>query len=636
MKKFLFFAVGLIVMASCSNNDYFGDNPEQALVNGPNETNAIVFNSTNPKMTRADKGGADAADLLGNKFIVLGVKGDGTGTGQTPVFSSYTVDWTNNTAGTTESNTSDWEYVGKTNLWPSVVANQTIKYWDYATTAYDFAAYSVGKGITPIVSGDPTAAEVLVSSIDYANAGTVAYTLKGASAALAKCYITDMTTVAKANYGQEVSLHFRALSAKVRVAFYETIPGYSVKDVFFYQNDTDPITTDVSANTSATLFGTSAFYTGGTYTITFPTIGSSNSGNPDYNKAHVAISGSTAGNIQGFGNLNYGNGEGALSETSGFLARTSTAPTFAGTASPDNYYTVMLPNESSDKTLELRVNYTLVSNDGSNEEITIHGAKAFVPSTYSNWLPNYAYTYIFKISDNTNGWTSTSEDDPAGLYPITFDAVVLDSELADHTQSTITTVATPSITSYQQNHSYADDDTYDATKGNIYVQVMKSDATLANDLDTKGKLYVMGADKTEADVIDALNIQVSATGDLLVITGRNGLTLTDATSSASVNATITTIPRVDGNNITVTTKTAAMFTPTASTKYVYVYDTGVDYADTEIHTAVELDAEPTGWPTGYYTDKDCTVAATTYSDGTYYQKYTNLNKVYGVKVIKIE
>jgi hypothetical protein len=395
--------------------------------------------------------------------------------------------------------------------------------------------------------------------------------------------------------------------------------------VKFYTDNSTTLSTGASA-TNATLFTTNTttkdnFYTGGTYTVKFPTIGSSNTGNSDYNKAHVVLSDATTATTKTFGTLNLVGRDYREVEATNYIGRTSATASFAGTASPDNYYTIAMPNEEG-TVLELRVDYTLLSVDGSGEEIKVHGATAYVPDIYAQWKSNYAYTYIFKISDNTNGWTSTVDSDPVGLYPITFDAVVVDSE--ENTQSTITTVATPSITTYQKGHDITKDE-YAA--GDIYVQVIK-DGALKNDLGANGQLYTLNRAASEAEVMDALNIQ--AASDATTITGRNNLVLTKATS----DATITTVPGADGNDITVTAGTAAKFAATTN-KYAYVYYTGTDEADTEYHTAVKLTAEPTGWPTGYYTDEACTVAATTYADGTYYQKYTNLNKVYGVKVIKV-
>ena len=704
MKKYLFLAAALAAMVSCSDNSFVGENGP----NGVGDTDgAIAFGSSFKAVTRGDTYGASAADLLGNKFIVAGVKGDGTGTGQSDVFKSYTVDWTSNTAGTTNSNTSDWEYVGKTNYF-GLAGAQSVKFWDYSTTAYDFAAYSVGKGNTLTAkttsdistSADPAAGVIYATPIDYSNAGSAAYMLRGSRADLAECYITDMITVAKANYNKEVVLNFRSLASKVRMAIYETVPGYSVKDVKFYTTDGSALLETGSAdgqlnNNDATLFGTNAFYGGGVYTVTFPTIGSGNIGQSDYNKAHVAISGSTATSTQSFGTLVYTGKEGAEANETVYLQRSSSSPSFAGSSS---FYQTVLPNENGN-VLEMRVNYTLVSTDGSGETITIHGAKAFVPAVYTRWLPNFAYTYIFKITDNTNGWTSTTDTDPAGLFPITFDAVVLNSEETGQ-QSTITTVSTPSITTYQKGHRYSASDEYkvptlpDATTAAsndaIYAQVM-NDGTLVTDLngtnksyfyklsETAGKTYasqptgwptgyytdaacltpasgVFSTSTTyytkgpwsEANVMDALNIQESETSGTIV--GRNGITLTPATAVY----TVTQIPGEDNNWITkynnagtptdISAGMVAKLSPAAAGTYAYVYDytTGTPAA-TPVYTAVQLTGAeaPTDFTTAYYkmtgvnTFEQC-VAGDYTNGGYFYTKYNDRNHTYAVKIIKVQ
>ena len=629
MKKVLFFAVVALVAASCSEDKFIGDVTTAPQDNSPSVDNAIVFSSASQGVTRADKVGADAAALLNNKFYVTGVKGDGTGAGQSYVFKTYSVEWGANTAGKTESNTADWEYVGKTHDFGTTtsITSQTIKYWDYATTAYDFCAYSLGDGTA---TG---------TAISYADATTGAYTLTGDRDNLAKCYITDMKTVAKANYGKEVELEFRSLATKVRMALYETVPGYSVQNVHFYVDDATSVANNTTiSNTDAILFGgTGTFFTGGTYTVSFPHIGSSYAAggsnatsyapnaHPDYNKAHVAMAGTSSTTTQVFGALQY---------TSSKLATTSNNPTFAGSASP--YYVTMLPNENG-AVLEMRVNYELIADDGGGEVITVHGAKAFVPAVYTKWLPNYAYTYIFKISDGTNGWTDPSGTDPAGLYPITFDAVVLDPINTDNEQTTITTVAAPSITTYQKGHLYDDANEYLASKGAIYVRVMDNGATpvaAKTDLNSKGKLYTVtttGTTISEATVMDALNIVESGN------TGRNGITV------SVVDPTFpTTIVGPDGNNIDVTANSVAKFTPSAATyAYVYDYTTGSPAAS-DVYTAVKLtgDSAPADFITKYF-KKNVDGTYTQCADGDYVQNnyyyvhYSNLNHTYSVKIIKV-
>ncbi len=630
MNKNLYFAAALVALASCSDDNFVGNNsPTLGGENG--NGGAIVFNSGTNGTTRANQIGADAANLLNKKFVVSGFKGDGTT--MSTVFDNYIVEWKENTAGKTASNTSDWEYVGITAQAPSsITGNQTIKYWDYSTSRYDFAAYSLGTN-TSITEGTPTSGQILVTSISPGSYAP-SYTLKGAAEDLAKCYISDMATVAKANYQNEVQLTFRSLGTKIRVGLYEAVRGYSVKDVKFYTDNTTTLATGASA-TSATLFmpsGTVGFGSAGTYTVTFAS-----------NVAQVAFTkdGEAALTTQkDFGALGYKAKE--RNETGGniYLGRSSNDASYAGSG-----YTTVLPNTAAGDVLELRVDYTLVSIDGSGEEIKIHGAKAFVPATYTVWKPNFAYTYIFKISDNTNGWTSTTDTEPAGLYPITFDAIVTEAVDANNEQTTITTVATPSITTYQKNHDTTKDE-YSAATGAIYVQVMDnnvSPAVLKDDLASKGQLYTLSAAKTEAEVMDALNVQVSSTET--TITGRNGLVLTKAES----NATITTIPGEDGNNITVAAGTAASFTPVAPTSpatvkyYAYVYDaTPADPAPTPtyFYSAESSTTKPTDWTTTgvWYKDQDGlnpVAEGDWIADKIFYKKYTNLNKVYGVKVIKV-
>lgn len=632
-KKNLFLvAMAAAAFAACS--DDFADAPPVVTPTPKVQETPILFSTVSRGMTRADHVGADAAAMLNYKFIVSGFKDESASTttpAGTEVFDDFVVNWQKNTAGTTESNTADWEYVGITAAAPSAIAGKTqaIKYWDYTQAHYDFMAYSTGTAT--LVTGTPAAGEVQVTAISGGTtANTKAYTLTGSATDLQKCYISDMVTVYKDGtdpkyaFGQVVPLVFRSLACKVRMALYETVPGYSVKDVKFYTDDATSIATGASES-NAYLFspgtGVTAFYSKGSFDVRFPNTGKSNYGKADYNKAHITFAGTAGDDKAGFAGLNYGGKEADEKTGTKFLGRSSADATYAGTAP---YYQIMMPTEVGN-VLELRIDYTLESIDGTGEEIHVYGAKAFVPAIYSAWKPNYAYTYIFKISDRTKGWTSQVETDPEGLYPITFDAVVIDSQ--EFEQTTITTVATPSITTYQKGHNPADNE-YAA--GDIYVQVMSAAGDLINDLNSNGAAYSISAAATEAEVMDALNIQDYSSTTASVV-GRNGLTLTKITPTYP-----TTIPGVDGNDITVAENTAAKINASASTYYAYVYEVE-DKADTEIRTAVLPTSAPTDLTTKYYTDEDCTTLATTWAAGTYYyQKYTNKNTVYAVKVIKIK
>ncbi len=334
----------------------------------------------------------------------------------------------------------------------------------------------------------------------------------------------------------------------------------------------------------------------------------------------------------------------AGSPITGALKKTSKDPSFAGTNGGEtlNYYQTVIPNEEG-TTLTLCVDYTLVSDDKSGEEIKVYGAKAIIPAIYAQWKSNYAYTYIFKISDNTNGWTSTDKDQ-SGLFPITFNAVVVDAE--ENEQSTITTVATPSITTYQKGHRYKDADEYSAAKGDIYVRVMEGE-NIKEDLNKNAKLYTVetkanaNVHVSEATVHDALTIGVTkdeASKDK--VEGRNGITLT----KADLKTDITYIPGVDGNNINVNQDSkydAVSFKPENTSEepktYAFVYKTKDGEDTTFVSTYTATGDETDVKANTYFTDRDCkTSAVTTLVKGTtYYYKVNKNTTTYAVKVIKV-
>lgn len=638
MKKYFLYAASALALVGCQSDDYLGDNPGS---DSDAKGGVIAFQSGTGATTRAtDKTGFDAAKLLGNKFYVLGTKGTLPAGNPTDVivFDNYQVNYQANTAGTTADNSSDWNYVGVTptglHAGATAVTEQSIKYWDYSVPQYDFIAYSVGNNV--LVTGETAASAGNVKGTAILTPKEAnnykSYTLTGAKIEdLQKCYYTDVTPVEKENYKKPVSLTFKNLTARVRVAFYETIPGYSVKDLQFYVS-TDDATKANKDNDKATLFtsGDDKISSNGDITVTYPVVGESNKGKADYNKAFVSVTPNNAEEVKdlALGTVNY---------TDGFINKTAKEASMAGVAA-DSYYTPVLPADKG-KALTLRMNYTLVSDDGSGEEIHVYSAKAVVPAAYTAWQPNYAYTYIFKISDNTNGSTSTGDTDPEGLYPITFDAVVAAVDNADFNQETITTVATPSVTTYAFNSdtkkaikAYGDGNEYPAaTTTDIYVSVSENGQSMT-DLNSKGTLYTVNKDVTEAQVIDALQVPTATTD--AKVTGRNGVELTKATATTDV----TEIPTEDGKTITVAANSTAKFTATATaTTYAYVYLKNAG-TPSEIVTAFVAEGTETATPDTYYTDHDCTNPVnnnTTLTAGNvYYKKYTNNNNVYGVKVIK--
>lgn len=505
-KQFLFASLAAMAMTSCSDNEFLGTEEAQHVQNGDVQ---IAFSSGTARLTRSDYTGQAAATLLGNNFVVEGVKY--VGSSKNEVFDHYNVNWVNNTAHTTTSNTKDWEYVGQSQVIKgltsklSAASDQTIKYWDFAATQYDFVAVSLGKGVAAT-----TTTYAKLSDIDYTKIGTdVVYTLTGSTQELAAAYIADLVSVYKAGFNTgEVTPHFRSLGTKIRFAFYETVPGYSVSGLTFYN-------AAGSSGTSATLHAENAVYPSagnmGKMSITFPTVGVSNTNHTDYNKAHVSYSldgTGTATKDVTIGALNYLAGPELGEASAKYLGRTSATATYAlpsGETAPTAqgadvvYYEVVLPYETG-AALNLKVDYTLTSTDGSGETIKVSGATAVVPQVYTRWMPNYAYTYIFKISQNTNGFTGGISD-PAGLYPITFDAVV--TETTDGIQETVTTVSTPSITTYAKGVNPTDTPEY-ATGSNIYVMVDNGEALAVG---TNAKLYTVTLGSGAAQTINEESVK---------------------------------------------------------------------------------------------------------------------------------
>lgn len=596
----------------------------------------ITFSTSSQNITRAEKTGKDAADALNNNFVVEGVKWNGSGTPET-VFDNYNVNWKENTANTTTSNTHNWEYVGQLKHAFGPDGDQTIKYWDYAKSQYDFIAYSKGKA-TAVYANDDYVKEnnVLYGEITPASLGTSAYTIKGKAAELAKTYIADLVTVyrdktdendGQGDYQKPVQIKFRSLSAKVRIALYETVPGYSVKDVKFYNaND------DTSPNATAKLYtdgnGSNVFNEEGTYKVYYPTTGKSKQSETDYNKAHLQFTAETSVgtvNNKTFGSLDISNTaedeEVAEKVEKVYLGRTSNNATYAGEKAA-NHYTIVLPNEDG-AVLNLKVDYTLLSTDGSGETIKVIGATAKVPAVYAQWKSGYAYTYLFKISQNTNGATNPTVG-PAGLYPITFDAVVTETE--DGVQETITTVAEPSITTYAKGQIVTSKDEY-TTGSNIYVVVNKNSTvqTLTVSTNANANLYTVtledGAAQTinEASVANALANGTQNPTGTWTVTDANGkkMTVTAATGLTAITE-IAAADAPDGNAITVN---GAKFTPATAGTYVFEYIGYVQATGTYISG------------TTYYDNTGATVDTTSFTAETDVSSYYVQKKYY--KIIKV-
>ena len=544
-KKQLFLAATAILLASCADNSYLGD--QAAIAPG---SGVITFGSSSPAVTRTEVYGSTAAAKLEYKFKVFGMKTVGTSdqrvfatntTGVAP----YDVWFVDGSSNSTASNSSNWEYVGSngstygtTGYTVKLGADQTIKYWDYSATAYNFQAWS---------DINATTSKVDVSAIDKNT-----MTITGNPTQLANFYLSDLQTGAPASFASKVvQFTFRRAATKVRLGIYETVPGYVVKNVTFSYTDgtvkkspADP----TSAAEKAYAYLDGKFVGTSSSSETFEV-----SYDATTNRALLAPTNTTTSNTTYF---NFGEfSRGAIGEF-------STDPTWAYTTSATDPYTSVLPNTTASNIsdMTLKVDYELY-NDKSEETIKITGATAVVPAAYMTWKPNYAYTYLFKITDDK-------------LTPITLDAVVIDD--GEGKQETITTVSVsdPSITTYQNGSDVTVTNEYTAGKP-IYVVVTGETLT-----DTNAKLYTATATDgysggiTEASVANAFaNGKPEFDGGTILAAEtpldgyytKDGTTYTACAAGTKANGTTTYYKPTGVLSLTDTSDKTITVTPVAST-----------------------------------------------------------------------
>lgn len=479
------YAFASLALVACSSDEFIGSSD----AGNVSQSNSIVFSTARNAMTRATTG-EEAAKLLKNKFVVEGTKGGF----ENVVFDNYLVEY-NGKVNSTSTNTEGWDYVG---------GDQLIKYWDYSQEPYFFIAYSN--------TGSATVSKITPATATDKTKG--AFTIKGKASDVSSVYLADLDSVNKTKYQETVTLKFSNANAKIKVGLYETVPGYHIKDVKFY-NESGTKDEDV------TLYNTETenIVGEGKYIVYFD---KKADGTIDPTPKMVSDGTATPSKDLALSKLKH---QFVVFGEDKVLGTTSSAATFTDTLA-------VFPMPASDaKAMTLKVDYTLIAED-TKEEIKVTGAKAIVPKQYVEWKSNYMYTYLFKISNNTNG-TTGDPSDPEGLYPITFDAVV--ESTLDGIQSTITTVATPSITTYQDGASYGTDNEYKTGK-DIVITVDGYDASAGYVYKVTTETgYNTNCGITEATVNDALKKLTGALGT--DVTGDNKIKLSGANAVATYSPT---------------------------------------------------------------------------------------------------
>ena len=547
--KYLFMAaLGTLTLASCVDDSFVGD--KEAL-NGV-DNGAISFDLNMPARTRAEVGGADAATALNNEFIIWGEKNETDGTAATTanqVFYNYKVNYTSNSAYTTTSNTKNWEYVGITpytsdKVSPALTVTQTIKYWDYSADSYTFTAVSAKP--TDISDGKVKITKITSGSTVYDKGYEIAV---NTGASLDDIFVADRNQPTKGTgtnrdatnaYGGNVTMKFRNFMSKIRFGIYEDIPGYKVNITNVEYNSTGSSTTNKFGVDGKFLAIGDGSATNTIFTVTY-----------DANNKAVATvkSGSTPGLANYLETAQSVAGSPILSSTAASpISTTAATPTWDKT---DGAYTTILPYTTNATNMKVKLDFTLTSLD-TGETILVADATAEIPAAYCQWKSNYAYTYILKLNDNTNGQIGGV----TGLYPITFDAVQVtdDNGAAEY----ITTLSAPSITTFGVNSStgkYVTGGNEYAAGSDIYASFVEGSTVKTPVLGTSGEQHVniyhvtttnaTNFPITEASVAEA--IAHPASKSVAVYTWDGSTTYTEVTDVTTLTSG-TTYYKADGES----------------------------------------------------------------------------------------
>lgn len=222
-----------------------------------------------------------------------------------------------------------------------VKGDQTIKFWDYSAANYRYWGYVK----TPASTYDPA-----THTLTYSNCS---------ASSLADGLYSRTKTVVKENFGKVVQMQFVCPATKVKVCFYTDRVLTSTDHI----NLTDIV--------FAPIDGLPQIVNKGTYTVTY------NTANPTED---VTVTPASDGVLAA---LNYQD----VTLTSANC--TSDAAAVALNALTGQAITPLFPHNLTATPTAFKLTLKM-----EGEERT-----AEVPDNYMHWLPNYSYTYLFKISD---------------------------------------------------------------------------------------------------------------------------------------------------------------------------------------------------------------------------------------------
>ena len=432
MKKLFILAAAALMFTACSKDSEVVPSQEK------NDNTAIGFQVLNKNMSRA----TSAMESVGHyNFGVWAYKDTDPGH---EIMANYLVGYFGSNVGykkltgtTNEgltytdptSTVSDWGYEGLgtsqythalngagENFYRTIdtkyMSNneyQYLRYWDLAANHVNFYAYA------PYINSDTD--PVKYDNTTHTMTFPVGSIVDGYDDASLYEYMYAAKKVTTTNFKQAVQLNFKRMNAKVNIAFYEVVDGYSVT----IENLEETSYQFISANPAKS--GTTNTYSNGLYKTNGSTIKFVGT---DFVDATVTpnISGAAVYADNEYLQFKLPKVHGAIATTKDDALKANTEGGKKDESySQTTYYAIPKDNDTG---LTFRLSFTLTSETG--ETIRVNNAAVFVPNTNCNWLANKAYTYVFKITKNATGTTKPGTIEPSdptipgnALFPIVFD-----------------------------------------------------------------------------------------------------------------------------------------------------------------------------------------------------------------------
>lgn len=370
------FTVATFFSCSSSKDDPIQPEPDELLpISFGGNSGAWQDAPSSRSPQRASRAsGYNGLESLYTTFRVWGYKTTAANaTQQQLVMDGYKVAYITDGAGSTESNTNGWEYVGISN--EKLTTAQTIKFWDYSATSYRFFGYSpftakaTVANTTSLSDGVSTPVVQVSFPFEYSDAATatsIPYTTdlwlaQGSSSSTGSS--ADGVSTPVARYGSCVTLTFAPIISKVRFRF-------------TYPDGTDEITmTDIKFCDSRFIDSPETADTplSGNITVAYPLTGTPKGTTPLFSWTTATGTNTT----------------GRLLLTTPYEEKNASLHITPQVAEYEKWYYVpplnIVPYEQSSYTVSARIN---------GQQKT-----AVVPSAFMQWKAGYQYTYIFKIND---------------------------------------------------------------------------------------------------------------------------------------------------------------------------------------------------------------------------------------------